>query len=109
MYPSTSHAQDVVMRLHVAVIARNIVQERYLARLSHLAKLLQHSMDGGQRNVRMDEAYCRTDLVGVRMLLRPEQRLYDCEALAGAANPPLTTPRNELGESLNCVALMPLP
>ena len=48
MYPSASDAKDVVMRLHVAVIARNIVQERYLAGLSHFAKLLQNSMDRGQ-------------------------------------------------------------
>ena len=40
MYPSASDAKDVVMGLHVAVKARNIVQQRYLARLSHLAKLL---------------------------------------------------------------------
>jgi hypothetical protein len=47
MHPSASDAKDVVMRLHVAVIARNIVQERYLARLSHFAKFLQNPMDGG--------------------------------------------------------------
>jgi hypothetical protein len=40
MYPSASDAKYVVMRLNVAVIARKIVQERYLARFSHLAKLL---------------------------------------------------------------------
>ena len=40
LYPSASDANDVVMKLHVAVIARNIVQGRYLARLSHFAKLL---------------------------------------------------------------------
>ena len=45
MYPSASNAKDVVMRLHVAVIARKIVQERYLTRFSHLAKLLQNPMD----------------------------------------------------------------
>ena len=38
----------MVMRLHVAVKARNIVQEGYLARLSDFAKLLQNSMDCGQ-------------------------------------------------------------
>jgi hypothetical protein len=40
LHPSASDANDVVMRLHVAVIARNFVQGRYLARLSHFAKLL---------------------------------------------------------------------
>jgi len=48
MYPSASDAKDVVMRLDVAVIAGNIVQERYLARLSHCAKLLQNPMNCGQ-------------------------------------------------------------
>jgi hypothetical protein len=48
LYPSASDAENVVMRLHVAVIARNIVQERHLARLSHFAKLLQDPMDRGQ-------------------------------------------------------------
>jgi hypothetical protein len=48
MYPSASDAKDVVMRLHVAVIARDIVQERYFARLSHFAKLLENPMDCGQ-------------------------------------------------------------
>ena len=48
MHPSASDAQDVMMRLDVAVIARNIVQERYLARLPHFAKLFQNPMDGGQ-------------------------------------------------------------
>jgi hypothetical protein len=48
IYPSAADAKDVMMRLHVAVIARNIVQERYLARLSHFAKLFQNPMDCGQ-------------------------------------------------------------
>ncbi len=48
MYPSASDAKDVVMRLHVAVIARNIVQERYLARLPYFAQLLQNPMHRGQ-------------------------------------------------------------
>jgi|SRR5579863_2926591 len=48
MYPSAADANDVVMRLHVAVIARNIVQERDLARLPHFAKLRQNPMDCGQ-------------------------------------------------------------
>ena len=48
MYPPASYAKDVVVRLDVAVVPRNIVQERYLARLSHFAKLLQNPMDCGQ-------------------------------------------------------------
>ena len=101
MYPSASDAKDVVMRLHVAVKARNIVQQRYLARLSHFTKLVQNPMDGGQRYVGMLATYCRTDLVGARMILRSEQGPYDCEPLGGDSNPPLTTSRDELAEAVN--------
>jgi len=101
MYPSASDAKDVVMGLHVAVIARNIVQERYLARLSHFAKLLQNPMDCGQRYVGMPAAYCRTDLARARMVLRSEQGPYDCEPLGCNRDAPLTTPRDELAEPLN--------
>ena len=56
----------------------------------------------------MPATYCRTDLVGARMVLRSEQGPYDCEPLWCDGNPPLTTPRDELAESLNGVPLMPL-
>jgi len=46
--PFASQANDVVMRLHVAIIASNIVQERHLARLAHFAKLFQNPMHCGQ-------------------------------------------------------------
>jgi hypothetical protein len=101
LYPSASDANDVVMRLHVAVIARNIVQGRYLARLSYFAKLLQNPMDCGQGYVGMRATYCRTYLVGARMFLRSEQDTYDGESLGCDGNPPLTTPRDELAESLS--------
>ena len=89
------------MGLHVAVIARGIVQERYLARLSDFAKLLQNPMDCGQRDVRMPATYCRIDLVGTRMVLRSEQGIYDREPLGCDRNPALMTPRDELAASLN--------
>jgi len=101
MYPSASDAQDVVMRLHVAVIARNVVEERYLTRLSHFAKLFQNAMNGGKRYVGMPATHCRTYLVGARMVFRSEQGPYHCEPLGRDGNPPLTTPRDELAESLN--------
>ncbi len=107
MYPPASDAKNVVMRLHVAVIARNIVQEGYLARLSHFAKLLQYPMDCGQRYVGIPPAYRRAYLVGARMVLRSEQGLYDCQPLGSDRNPSLTTSCDELAESLNGVLLMP--
>jgi hypothetical protein len=48
LYPSAADAKDVVMGLDVAVVTRDIVQVRYLARLSHFTKLLQDPMDRGQ-------------------------------------------------------------
>ena len=48
MYPSASDANDVMMRLNVAIITRNVVEKRDLARLSHFAKLLQNPMHSGQ-------------------------------------------------------------
>ena len=47
-YPSASDAKDVVMRLDVSIVTRNIMKQCYLARLSHFAKLLQNPMDCGQ-------------------------------------------------------------
>jgi hypothetical protein len=48
MHAFAPDAKDMVMSLHVAVIARNIVQKRDLARFSHFAKLLQNPMDCGR-------------------------------------------------------------
>jgi hypothetical protein len=45
---AASNAQDVVMRLDIAVVARNIVQQRYLARLPYFAKFIENPMDGVQ-------------------------------------------------------------
>ena len=100
MYPSAADAKNVMMRLDVAIIAREIMQERYLARLSHFAKLLQNPMDCGQRYVGMPATDCRTDLVGARMVLRSEQGLYDCKPLGCQGNPALTTSRDELAQPL---------
>jgi hypothetical protein len=96
MYPSASHAKNVVMRLHVAVIACNVVEERHLARLSHFTKLLQNPVDRGQRNVGMPATYCLTDLIGARMVLRSEECTYDCKPLGRDGDPSLATPRHEL-------------
>ncbi len=45
IHPSAANAQDVMMRRHVAVVARQIVQQSYLAGLSDLAELLQDPMN----------------------------------------------------------------
>ncbi|HKV53669.1 MAG TPA: hypothetical protein VJN94_03410 [Candidatus Binataceae bacterium] len=101
LYPSASDAKDVVMGLHVAVIARKIVQQRYLACFSYFAKLLKNPMDGSQGYVGMTATNCRTDLVGARVVLRSEQGLDDREPLRRKRNPPFTTSRDELAESMN--------
>jgi len=89
------------MRLHVAVIARKIVEHRYLARLSYFAKLLQNPMDRGQRYVGVSATNRRTDLVGARMVLRSEQGTYDSEPLGCDGDPARPTPRDELPQSLS--------
>ena len=55
----------------------------------------------------MPTTYCRTDLIGARMVLRSEQGSYDCDPLGGNGDPALTTPRDELAESLSGVPIMP--
>jgi len=101
VYAPASDAKDVVMRLDIAVITCHVVQKRYLARLSYLAKLFQNPMDGGQRYVGMPATYCSADLVGARMVLGIEQGLNDREPLRRYGNPAFSAPRNELAESLN--------
>jgi hypothetical protein len=100
LYSSASDTKDVMMRFHVAVIARDIVKQRYLARLSHLAELLENPMNRCQRNMGMLAAYCGTNPVGARMILRSEQRTYHCEPLRGDGQSAFTTSRHEFGESL---------
>ena len=96
------------MSLHVAVVACGIVQERYLACLTRLAKLFQNPMDGGPGYVRMRAMHRRIYLVGAGVVLGCEQGTYDCEPLGRNGDSPLTTPRNEFAEPLSRVALMPL-
>jgi hypothetical protein len=101
LHPSAADAKDMVMWLHVAVIARNLVQERHLARLAHFAKLLKNPMDCGQRYVGMAAPNCSADLVGARMVLRIKQRPYDSQALRGEGDAALPTSRVEFAESSN--------
>jgi hypothetical protein len=101
VYASASDAQDVVMRLDVAVVAGDIVQQRYLAGLADFAELLQNPMDCRQRYVGMLATYRRADLVGAWMVLGSEQGLHDCEALGRYGYPALTASRDELAQSMN--------
>lgn len=55
----------------------------------------------------MRAMHCRIYLVGARVVLGCEQGTYDCEPLGRDGNSSLTTPRDELAESLNRVALTP--
>jgi hypothetical protein len=109
MYPSASDAEDVVMWLDVAVIARGIVQESYLAGLSHSAKLLQDPMDRGGRHVGMLATYCHAYFVGARMVFRSQQGLYHCKPLGCYRNSSFTTAVDKLAESLHRVFFVPPP
>jgi hypothetical protein len=107
LYPSAADAQNVMMRFDVAVIARDIVEERHFARLSHFAELLQNPMDRGQRYVGMPAAHRRAELLGARMVVRSEQGLYDGEPLGCDGNPPLTASGDEVAEPLSRIFLTP--
>jgi hypothetical protein len=109
MYASASDAKDVVMRLDVAVVARGIVQEGYLASFSHAAKLFQDPMDRGRRYVGMLATHGHTYFVSARMVLRRQQGSYHREPLGRYRNSSFATPRDELAESLNRVFFVPPP
>ena len=107
MYSPALHAQHVVMRFDVTVIARGVVQQRYFARLSYVAKLLEDPMDRGQRDVGMRAADCCAYLVGARMARGSEQRSYHREPLGRHRDAALTAPRDEVAESLDRVLFAP--
>ena len=107
MYPSALHAQHMMMRFDVAVIARDIVQKGHLARLSYLAEFVENSMDGGQRYVGMLAAHGGIDLVRAGMILGSQKGSYNGEPLRGYRDTALSASRDELTESSNGVPFMP--
>ena len=78
--PAT-HAKYMVVRLDMAIVTCAAMKRGDLARLAHLAKLLENPMDGGQRYVRMFAAHRSIDFFGAWMVLRSDQRLDDGQAL----------------------------
>src|SRR5580658_7753806 len=68
--PLATHADDVMMRASVAVVARGLVQRRDLARLADIAQALERAMDGGERDTRMFAVDAGVDAVGARMVAR---------------------------------------
>ena len=72
--PLAAHADDVMMRAGVAVVARGLMQGRHLARLADVAQALERAMDGGERDARMLAADAGIDAVGARVIARLQQR-----------------------------------
>ena len=72
--PLAAHADDMMMRAGVAVVARGLVQRRDLARLADVAQALERAMDGGERDTRMFAADAGVDAVSARMVARFQQR-----------------------------------
>ena len=107
MDPAASNANDMVMTLDVAVIARDIVEVGYLAGLAHFTELLENTMDRRQGHMGMRAADRRTDFVGARMVLGGEQGIDDGQPLGCDRNPLLTTSRVEFAEPLSRVPLAP--
>ena len=68
--PLAAHADDVMMRASVAVVARGLVQGGDLARLADVAQALERAMDGGERDTWMFATDASIDAVGARMVAR---------------------------------------
>src|SRR5215469_5469071 len=96
-----------MMRLDIAVIACDIVQECDLARFSNVAEFVQDPMDGGQRDVGMLAPHGGANLVGAGMVLRSQQGSYDGEPLGRDRDSPLVTAGDEVAKSLSGIPLVP--
>src|SRR5271163_321242 len=79
--PFAAHADDVMMRAGVAVVACGFVQRRDLAGLADVAQALERAMDGGERDAWMLAADAGVDAVGAWMVARFQQRAQHREAL----------------------------
>ena len=101
VYPPAADAKNMMMRLDVAVIAGDIVQERYLARLTDVAEFVKNAMDGGQGYVRMLAAHSNTDVFRARVILRSEQGLYHRQPLRSDGDTAFAASRDEFAESPN--------
>ena len=77
------HAHHVMMRFRVPIVARALMQRRYLARLAGLTELLEDAMHSSQRYVGKLFANRRADVLGAGMAFRGQQRLDDRETLRG--------------------------
>jgi hypothetical protein len=101
VYPPAADAKNMMVRLDVAVIASDIVQERYLARLTDVAKFVKDAVDGGQGYVGMLAAHGSTDVFGARVILRSEQGLYYRQPLGSDGDTAFAASRDEFAEPPN--------
>ena len=88
----------MVVRLDMAIVTRAAMKRGDLARLAHLAKLLENPMDGGQRYVRMFAAHHNTDFLGAGMIFGGHQGADDSQALRRNRQPPLAATLNKLAQ-----------
>src|ERR1700722_7724922 len=76
-----AHADHVMMRAGIAVVACGLMQGRDLARLADVAQALERAMNGGERDARMLAADAGIDAVGARVIARLQQSAQYGEAL----------------------------
>ena len=79
--PLAAHADDVMVRAGVAVVARGLMQRRDLARLADVAQPFERAMDGGERDAWMFAADASVNTVGAGMVARFQQRPQHGEPL----------------------------
>ena len=95
------------MRLHVAVIARNVVQECYFARLADVAQRFERAMHSGERNMRMLQPDGGENRVRARMVARIEQHFDNREALRRDGQAASAASLGKLREPLRRVGTAP--
>ena len=76
------------------------MQDRNFARLADPAQSFERAMHRGERDVRMQFAHRRVDLLSARMINRSEQRLDDRKPLRRYRKPTPLTARRKFVEAM---------
>lgn len=67
----------------MTVIARTIMQKRYLASLADLTELIQNAIDRSERDVGQLRTYDGVDVFGAGVVFRGQQRANNRQSLRG--------------------------
>jgi uncharacterized membrane-anchored protein len=89
-----------MVRQEVAVVARAVVEQRKVARLTNRAQRLEGAMYRGKRDMRMLLAHPKVNCLGARMLYRSEQRPDNRKPLRRYHQAAFATAPREFGQPL---------